>query len=64
MIDHHKHERAEWLAELSDPYHAKRQSAIEFLRASNRYCLDRHSRKYEPANGHTPQATIQLRTRL
>jgi hypothetical protein len=64
MIDNHKQQRADWLAELADPYHEKRQSALEWMRSGNRYCLDRYSRVYQPANGHTPQATIQLKTRL
>ena len=64
MIDYHRQERASWLAEVSDPYYEKREKAIRFLRASNRYSLDRYSRTYRPANGHTPQAMVQLRTRL
>ena len=64
MIDHNTRQRTEWLAELSDPYYEKREKAIHFLRAGNRYCLDRYSRVYQPANGHTPQTTIQLKTRL
>lgn len=64
MNEHHKQARAEFLSAISDPYYQKRESAIQWLRASNRYALDRHSRAYCPANGHTPQPMVQLRTRL
>ena len=64
MIDHHKAARADWIVELSDPYYEKRECAIKWMRAGNRYCLDRYSRTYRPANGHTPQVQVQLRTRL
>ena len=64
MIDHHTQQRAQFIERISDPYHEKRESAIKFLRAGNRYCLDKYSRVYQPANGHTPQTTIQLKTRL
>ena len=64
MIDHHKQQRSEFIARISDPYQEKLQSAIKWMRAGNRYCLDRYSRTYRPANGHTPQVQVQLRTRL
>lgn len=72
LTDHHRTQRAEFLANPHgqreplkiDPYEQKRSQAVAHLRARGRYALDRGSAQYIPANGHTPQAIVPMRTSL
>lgn len=64
LQDYARQQRKEFIAAQSDPYAARRDSAIAFLRSIGRYVLDSGSRPYIPSNGRVPQAMVELRERL
>ncbi len=64
FVDYAQASRQDFIAQCSDPYAEKRESAIQWLRERGLYALDKDSREYTPAYARGPQAMVQLRTAL